>query len=129
MTVFAAQLANLHAPVTMAIDDRKLVTVRLEPELHARAYDEARRRKCGDGDPLVGPFCAWCVRQIIKLDFLSIENRDFLDGMLRELGRPWHALDLLDVLISTIRKEVRAGRLRPTFWTGQIKNPMKDEVR
>lgn len=121
--------ALLSAPSQMGIDDRKLVTVRLDPDLHARAYDEARRRKCGDGDPLVGPFCAWCVRQIIKLDFLCPENRDFLNGMLHELGRPWHALDLLDVLVSTIRKEVRAGRLRPTFWSGQIKNPMKDEAR
>lgn len=122
-------LRELRAPQLMSIDDRKLVTVRLEPELHARAYDEARRRKCGDGDPLVGPFCAWCVRQILKLDFLCEENREFLGGMLRELGRPWNALDLIDVLISTVRKEVRAGRLRPMFWTGQIKSSVNGEAR
>jgi hypothetical protein len=123
------QPASSPLPLQMSIDDRKLVTVRLEPELHARAYDEARRRSSTDRDPLVGPFCAWCVRQIIKLDFLSSENREFLDGMLRELGRPWNALDLIDVLVSTVRKEVRAGRLRPTFWTGQIKTSVKGEAR
>ena len=119
----------LHAPLVMGIDTRKLVTIRLEPELHAQAYDEARRRKYGDGDPLVGPFCTWCVRQVITLSFLSQENREFLEGMLRELGRPWNSLDLIDVLISTVRKEVRAGRLRPAFWTGQIKTSVKTGAR
>ena len=116
-------------PLRMGIDDRKLVSMRLHPELHARAFDEARRRKHGDGDPLLGPFCAWCVRQIIGLEFLSQENREFLDGMLRELGRPWHALDLIDVLVSIMRKEIRAGRLRPTFWSGQIRSSMKEGAR
>jgi len=116
----------LHAPMAMGIDGRKLVSVRLDPELHARAYDEARRRRCDDGDPLVGPFCAWCVRQIVTLNFLSQENREFLEDMLRELGRPWQTLDLIDILISLVRKEVRAGRVRPTFWTGQVRNPMKE---
>ncbi len=117
---------TLHTPMAMGIDDRKLVSIRLHPELHARAFDEARRRKHGDGDPLLGPFCAWCVRQIIGLEFLSLENREFLDGILRELGRPWHALDLIDVLVSIVRKEIRAGRIRPTFWTGQIRTSMKE---
>jgi hypothetical protein len=122
-------IGALHMPLRMGIDTRKLVSVRLDPELHARAYDEARRRKCGDGDPTVGPFCSWCVRQILTLEFISTENREFLQGMLRELGRPWHALDLIDALLSIVRKEVRAGRLRPTFWIGQIKNPMKEGTR
>jgi len=116
----------LYAPFRMGIDDRKLVTIRLHPELHARAFDEARRKKHGDGDPLLGPFCAWCVRQIVNMEFLCTENREFLDGMLRELGRPWHAFDLVDTLISILRKEVRAGRLRPMFWSGQIRSSMKE---
>lgn len=116
-------------PLAMGIDSRKSVTVRLEPELHARAYDEARRRKYGDGDPLLGPFCSWCVRQLVTLDFLDRENREFLEGILRELGRPWHALDLLNTLLSTVRKEVRAGRLRLAFWSGPVSNPPKEGAR
>lgn len=112
----------LHAPLCMGIDMRKRVTMPLDPEIHARAYDEARRqRRDSNAEPKVGPFCAWCVRMMLTLEFLSTENREFLSGMLAELGAPWTTLDVLNVIVSTFRKEVRAGRLRPTFWTGQIK--------
>lgn len=122
-------IASLHAPLFMAIDDRKPATVRLQPDLYAKAYDQARRLNLNrDGDPLMGPFFAWCVRTVVTLNFLSEENREFLNGMLRQLGRPWDALSVIDVLISTVRKEVRAGRLRPTFWTGQIKTLKKGEA-
>lgn len=131
---YFAQLAKrfggeIRTPMLMGIDSRKAVTVRLDPELHARAYDEARRRKCGDGDALVGPFCAWCVRMMVTVGWLSPENRDFLEGMRRELGRPWTICDLTDYCVSTVRKEVRGGRLRLTFWSGQINNPKNDEAR
>jgi hypothetical protein len=118
-------ITPIHTPLQMGLDDRKPMTVRLEPELYARAYDTAKTMNRREGDPLMGPFCAWCVKQITLLSFLSEENREFLQGMLRELGRPWHALDLIDALISTVRKEVRAGRLRPTFWSGQINTSKK----
>ena len=123
------RVAGFCIPLQMGIDDRKLVSIRLHPELHARAFDEARRRKHGDGDPLLGPFCAWCVRQIVNLDFLSIENREFLHGMFTELGRPWTLLDLVDNAVTYYRKEVRAGRLRPMFWSGQIRSSMKEGAR
>lgn len=120
---------TLHAPMQMGLDIRKRVSVPLEPEMHARAYDEAKRRNDSNADPKVGPFCAWCVRQILTFEFLSIENREFLGGVLRELGRPWTLLDVLDAVISNFRKEVRAGRLRPTFWSGQIKSAEKSGAR
>ena len=120
---------SLHAPMRMGIDMRKRVSVPLEPEMHARAYDAAKRRSDSNADPKVGPFCAWCVRQMLTFEFLSIENREFIEGMLRELGRPWNLLDVLDAIISTFRKEVRAGRLRPTFWSGQIKNAERRGAR
>lgn len=112
---------TMRAPMYMGIDMRKRVTVPLETEIHARAYDAAKLRSNSNTDPKVGPFCAWCVRQVLTLEFLSAENRQFLSGMLSELGPPWTALDLLNVIVATYRKQVREGRLRPTFWTGQIK--------
>lgn len=121
--------SSFHAPSLMGIDSRKPVTVRLESELYMAAWRDADRRKIGDGDPRMGPFAAWCVRQIVKFDFLSPENREFLQGMLRELGPRWHTLDLIDVLITTVRKEMREGRVRPTFWSGQIKTPKKSEAQ
>jgi len=119
----------MRAPIFMGIDMRKRVTVPLEPELHARAYDAARLRGHSNSDPKVGPFCAWCVRQVLTLEFLSAENREFLSGMLNELGAPWTTLDLLNVIVATYRKQVREGRLRPTFWSGQIKISAKSGAR
>jgi len=119
----------LHTPLRMSIDMRKPVTVRLEAELHAQAFDEARRRNDSDTEPKVGPFCAWCVRQILTLEFLLPENREFIGGILRELGRPWTLLDVLDTIVSTFRKEVRAGRVRPVFWSGQLESLKKNGAR
>jgi hypothetical protein len=119
----------MRAPMFMGIDMRKRVTVPLEAELHARAYDAARLRNGSNTDPKVGPFCAWCVRQVLTLEFLSAENREFLSGMLSELGAPWTTLDLLNVIVSTYRKQVRTGKLRPTFWTGQIKFSAKNGAK
>lgn len=122
-------IPSAYLPLAMGIDSRKSVTVRLEPELHARAYDDARRRKYGDGDPLLGPFCAWCVRQLVTHDWLSPENREFLEGILRELGRPWDLLELANFAVSVLRKEMRAGRVRPLFWSGPVSNPPKEGAR
>ena len=119
----------LYRPFQMGIDMRKPVTLRLPPELHAQAFDEARRRNDSDTEPKVGPFCAWCVRQILTLEFLSPENREFIGGILRELGRPWTLLDVLDTIVSTFRKEVRAGRVRPVFWSGQLESLKKNGAR
>jgi len=113
----------------MSIDDRKPLTVRLDPDLYAQAQDAAKQLNPREGDPLMGPFSAWCVRQIVLLTFLSEENREFLQGMLRELGQPWHALDLINALISAVRKEVRAGRLRPMFCSWQINSSKKKDAR
>ncbi|HLZ92959.1 MAG TPA: hypothetical protein VKQ28_14695 [Candidatus Acidoferrum sp.] len=112
--------AALGAPMLMGTDMRKRVSVSLELELHARAGEAARQRKTSNSDREdLGPFCAWCVKQILSLDFLCEENREFLQGILTQLGRPWTTLDVLDAIVSTFRKEVRAGRLRPFFCPGQ----------
>jgi hypothetical protein len=117
----AAGAALIHAPMLMGTDVRKRVSVSLEPMLHAQAGEEARRRKTSNSDrEELGPFCAWCVKQILSLEFLCEENREFLSGILAQLGRPWTMLDVLDAIVSTFRKEVRSGRLKPLFWTGQV---------
>jgi hypothetical protein len=121
MTNAGAGAASFGAPMLMGTDMRKRVSVSLELELHARAGEEARRRKVSNSDREdLGPFCAWCVKQILSLEFLSTENREFLQGILAHLGRPWTTLDVLDAIVSTFRKEVRAGRVKPLFCTGQV---------
>lgn len=118
MTIAGA--ASFSSPMLMGTDMRKRVSVSLELEIHARAGEEARRRKTSNSDrEELGPFCAWCVKQILSLEFLCEENREFVSGILAHLGRPWTMLDVLDAIVSTFRKEVRAGRVRPLFCTGQ----------
>lgn len=113
--------AAFNAPMQMGTDMRKRVSISLDLEIHARAGEEARKRKSSNSDrEELGPFCAWCVKQVLSLEFLCAENREFLQGILAHLGRPWSTLDVLDAIVSTFRKEVRAGRLRPFFCPEQV---------
>ena len=118
------------SPIFMGTDMRKRVSISLELELHARAGEEARKRKVSNSDrEYLGPFCAWCVKQMLLFPWLSMENREFVDGVLAQLGRPWTVLDVLDAIVSTFRKEVRAGRLRPFFYSEQVGRSGKSGAR
>ncbi len=92
----------------------------MEPELRAGAEDLARERGWK-----LSPYLAWAVRQVVRLDFLSERNREFVLGIAHELGAPWGPLEVINVLIATIRRETAAGRMRLMFWIGQALNGRK----
>lgn len=88
----------------------KPTTTRLRPHRRAEAEDAARRRGWS-----LSSFIAWCVDQVLGLEFLSVENRDFVVEQRTELGRPWSELDVIDRLLTHVRHLVREGKLRPSF--------------
>ena len=96
----------------------KPTTVRLDPELRAKAED-ASRAWSQSRRPSLSPFLEWAIRQVLDLDFLTSKNRDFILGIVRELGHPWTALTVVNALVGTLRTEVRAGRVRPLFYVAQ----------
>jgi hypothetical protein len=98
----------------------KNTTVRLDPTLRARAEDEARRRGWS-----VSSFGAWAIRQVIELEFLDTDNQHFVQELLANLGAPWSAFDVINALVGAARREVAKGRLRPMFWSGQIRTVAK----
>ncbi len=99
----------------------KPTTVRLASDLRAKAEDNARIWARGR-TAVLSPYLEWAIRQVIELEFLSAENRVFVNGIVGELGEPWTALTVINVLLASMRREVRSGRLRPLFWIGQTKN-------
>jgi hypothetical protein len=104
----------LTAPLLMGMDLRRQFPLRLDPDLHAEAADEATLRQISQTR-----FGAWVFRQILRLEFLSLENREFIRVIAAELGRPFTALDVIDGLVSAARRATREGKLRPGFWPAQ----------
>jgi hypothetical protein len=118
-------MERLHWPL-FSIDARKRVSAPFPPEQYARLEDEAGR---ADMRGRLGPFVARLAWRFVSLDFLSTENREFIESILRELGRPWGPVDLLDAIIGNVRREVRAGRMRLGFWAGQVEKIAKAGAR
>lgn len=102
----------------------KSTTVRMEPQLRAKVDDLARERRMS-----VSRFLEWVIQQVLDLDFLSKENREFVRGLRLSLGPPWSDLNVIECLISSIRKEIRAGRIVPSFWLGIEPKPAETRPR
>ncbi len=97
----------------------KQVTLRVQPDVYFELENAARPRKAG-------PWASWLVEQLITLEFLSPADRAAWRQMLIEarcLCAEFSIIDLLRHICSVYFKEVRAGRLRPFFWSGQAKKP------
>jgi hypothetical protein len=113
-------IASLHLPLAFGVDCRKRASVLLRPELHAQATDAARRR-------------GWSFVQLseqafdwfLNVTFLDHENREFLHDLVRELGAPWDWPAVLNRVVSEYREQVRSGKLRPSFWLGQVRSLTK----
>jgi hypothetical protein len=102
---------------------QKPTTVHLEIELRAEVENEANAR----GKKLSG-FLASIIQKTIRLEFLDPANRAFVLSVLHEVGGPWHALDVINALVTAARREIAAGRLRPAIWSGQIESVQKSDA-
>jgi hypothetical protein len=94
------------------IDERGR-TVRLGEELLAETQRAADSR-----NESFSKFVGWAIRQVLKLDFLSHENREFVSQIARELGQPWTTLAVLNLLASYARGDARARNLLQLFFAG-----------
>jgi len=108
---------SLRLPCAMSLDNRRRSTVLLPPELFARVEDGARQRGWS-----FTRFAEWCLDQFLELRFLDQDNREFIIEVSRELGAPWTPLAVLNRLVSDLREQVRSGKLRPSFWAGQLRS-------
>ena len=90
---------------------KKATLVYLAPELRAKADDLARGERTS-----LTRFLEWCIQQFLNLDFLSKENRDFVRGLSLSLGSPWTEHSVIECLLTSVRKEIRAERLQPFFY-------------
>jgi len=88
-------------------------TVRLGEELFAETERAADSR-----NESFSKFVGWTIRQVLKLDFLSHENRDFVLRIAGELGQPWTTLAVLNLLASYARGDARARNLLQLFFAG-----------
>jgi hypothetical protein len=103
----------------------KPTTIRLTPDVAARFQDDAKRRGWS-----FNKFGCWLVGQIVELELLEPANREFVRELLAQLSGPWTALDVINALVTAARREISSGKLKPMFWSGQIKNVKKiDAVR
>jgi hypothetical protein len=118
----------LHAPLCMGIDVRKRVSAPLDPDRYAQLYDASRKFNPSER-ALVGPFVAWLAWRFFTLEFLCAENREFVCGIVRELRGPWTGPDVIDGLITNMRRAVREGKLIPGFWAVQVNKLGKNGAR
>ena len=101
----------------------KPTTLRLRPDVRAAVEDAAARRGWS-----VNRFGGWALEQFVSLEFLEKANREFVLEILRQVGPPWDVFHVLNRLLAHARELVRAGRMRPTFWTAQGNSWKKSEV-
>jgi hypothetical protein len=121
-------IADLHGPLCMGIDVRKRVSAPLDPDRYARLEDAARKADLA-GRGRLGPFVAHLAWRFFSLDFLCAENREFVQGIVRELRGPWTGPDVIDGLITNMRRAVREGKLIPGFWPAQVNKLGKNGAR
>lgn len=97
-------------------------TVRMDPELHLRAkrqaeqWSQARR-------PSLGAYLDWCIRQMLGLEFLTAENREWIQQFARANLRS--ELSVIDSLLTSIRYESGAAKLEPERRLAQEPEPAK----
>lgn len=111
---------NFTRPFVCLSISEKPTTIRLSPEAAARFQDDAKRRGWS-----FNKFGCWLVAQIVELEMLEPANREFVNQLLAQLSGPWTALDVINALVTAARREISSGKLKPMFWSGQIRNVRK----
>lgn len=88
-------------------------TVRLDPELHARAVAAHADFHEHANAPRIsfGAYLEWCIRQVIDREFLDAQNREFVEQIARDAGHPWTPLSAVNPLVGVAREEITGGRL------------------
>src|ERR1700734_2124027 len=94
----------------------KPTTVRMLPDLRAEAEDAAKKSKIKG----LSEFLASLIQNSLRLEFLDPQNRAFVFSVVSEVGGPWGALEVINALITAVRQEFTAGRLRLGMWNGQV---------
>ncbi len=102
----------------------KRFSVSVPADLCAKLDDAARKK----GNSRTS-FVEWCISQVLDLGFLSAADRDFIRGIVRELGGHWDDLSVISVIITSARQGIREGKLAPTFFVGVGPKPAVKDGR
>lgn len=110
----------LSLPMAFGMDLRRRDTVMLPPALYARAHDAAKRQ----GWSFLR-FAEHAFERFFRSIELSTDNLEFAEDITRTVGPPWTIEHVVNRLLDDVRAQVRAGKLRPAFWAGQLRSLMK----